>query len=65
MTLNQTLKGKQIQTMVWVDFLIPSLAHGAPTSLHACGVEHAMFVLVPPANMTYVKNTQLKSKEFG
>ncbi len=54
-----------MQTTVWVDFLIPSLAHYAQTSLHVCGVERAMFVLVPPANVTYAKKWQLESKEFG
>ncbi len=48
MTIDEILGGKQMQMPVWVEVLIPALAHCAQTSWHVCGVEPVMFVLQCP-----------------
>jgi hypothetical protein len=45
MIIDQVLRGKQMQMMVYADILIPAFIHCAQTSLHVCGVEPVMFML--------------------
>jgi hypothetical protein len=61
-------KGNKCRRRYGFDFLIPSLARCAQRSLHVCGVERAMFVPVPPANVTYAQkndNSKVKSSDDG
>jgi hypothetical protein len=43
--IHQILRWKKMQMILYVDILIPALAHCAQISLHVCGVEPMMYVL--------------------